>query len=38
MLKLYYVPGTCALCPHIVLHETGLGFTLDKVDPRSKQT
>jgi glutathione S-transferase len=26
-LKLYYSPGTCALSPHIVLHESGLAFT-----------
>ena len=38
MLKLYYVPGTCALCPHIVLHETGLDFSLEKVDPKNKKT
>jgi glutathione S-transferase len=38
MLKLYYVPGTCALCPHIVLHEAGLGFTLEKVNRDDKKT
>ena len=29
MLKLYYVPGTCALCPHIILHEAGISFTIE---------
>jgi len=38
MLKLYYVPGTCALCPHIVLHETGVSFATEKVDPKNKNT
>ena len=38
MLKLYYVPGTCALCPHIVLHEAGVSFTTEKVNPKDKQT
>ena len=38
MLKLYYVPGTCALCPHIVLHEAGVGFTAEKVNPKDKTT
>ncbi|MGO8755059.1 MAG: glutathione transferase GstA [Gallionellaceae bacterium] len=38
MLELYYVPGTCSLCPHIVLHEAGLGFSLEKVNPGDKKT
>jgi glutathione S-transferase len=38
MLKLYYVPGTCSLCPHIVLHESGLAFTLDQVGRADKKT
>ncbi|MBI5429213.1 MAG: glutathione transferase GstA [Nitrosomonadales bacterium] len=38
MQKLYYVPGTCALCPHIVLHEAGIGFTAEKVNPKDKTT
>ena len=38
MLKLYYVPGTCALCPHIVLHEAGISFTAEKVNPKDKTT
>jgi len=38
MLKLYYVPGTCALCPHIVLHEACVSFTAEKVNPKDKTT
>jgi glutathione S-transferase len=38
MLKLYYVPGTCALCPHIVLREAGLDYSLDKVGRDDKKT
>lgn len=38
MHTLYYVPGTCALCPHIVLHEAGLSFKLEKVNRDDKKT
>ncbi len=38
MLKLYYVPGTCSLCPHIILHETGLEFSLDQISRADKKT
>ncbi|MGB8078024.1 MAG: glutathione S-transferase N-terminal domain-containing protein, partial [Gallionella sp.] len=38
MLKLYYVPGTCALAPHIVLRETGLAYTVEKVGRDDKKT
>jgi glutathione S-transferase len=38
MHKLYYVPGTCALCPHIVLHEAGVNFSLEKVNRDDKKT
>ena len=38
MLKLYYVPGTCALCPHIILHEAGISFAAEKINPKDKTT
>jgi glutathione S-transferase len=38
MHTLYYVPGACSLCPHIVLHESGISFKLDKVNRDDKKT
>jgi glutathione S-transferase len=35
MLKLFWVPGTCSLVPHIVLREGKFDFTLDKVDVKN---
>lgn len=35
-MKLYYTPGTCSLCPLIVLNEIGADFELEKVDLRAK--
>ena len=36
--KLFYVPGTCSLNPHILLREMGADFKLDKVDRNTKKT
>jgi glutathione S-transferase len=37
MLKLYYAPGTCALASHITLKESGLDFTVERIDTRNSQ-
>jgi glutathione S-transferase len=38
MMKLYYSPGACSQAAHILLHETGLKHSSEKVDIRAKKT
>ncbi len=37
-MKLFHTPGTCSLVAHILLHETGLPCTLERVDLASHRT
>jgi glutathione S-transferase len=37
-VKLYYSRGACSLTPHILLRETGLAFTLERMDAGTHTT
>ena len=37
-MKLYIVPGTCSLAPHIVAREGGIPVEIDKIDRTTKLT
>jgi glutathione S-transferase len=37
-MKLYFSPGACSLSPHIVLHEGGFTFDIEKVSLADKKT
>ncbi|EKT62561.1 glutathione transferase GstA [Providencia burhodogranariea] len=37
-MKLYYAPGACSLSPHIILRETGLDFSIERVNLKDKKT
>ncbi|MHC2106281.1 MULTISPECIES: glutathione transferase GstA [unclassified Methylobacterium] len=37
-MRLYYIPASCSLAPHIIAHELGLDFELCKVDHADHRT
>ncbi|MCJ2121652.1 glutathione binding-like protein [Methylobacterium sp. J-077] len=37
-MKLYYIPASCSLAPHIVAHELGLDVTFCRVDHANHRT
>ncbi len=37
-MKLFFAPGACSLAPHILLEETGIAHTLERVDLGTHKT
>lgn len=37
-MKLYFAPGTCSLAAHISLQESGVSYTTERVDLKTKKT
>lgn len=37
-MKLYFMPGTCSLSPHIIFYELGLPFDAVQIDRKNKHT
>lgn len=37
-MKLYYSPGACSLAAHILMHEAGLKFDIERVNTKEKRT
>jgi len=37
-MKLYYLPGACSLASHIMLHEVGAQFDIERVDTKEGRT